>query len=196
VSLRLFAAVDLPDPAREQMRAGLQALRHALRRPGMDDAFRWVDVANLHLTLRFLGNVADDAVPGVIGAIERGIDTAPEAVALARLGTFPPNGRPRVVHVGVESGLEFLRRLRNQTDAALSSACHWQDDARPFAPHLTLARSRDRARFDAAEFRKIAAAVDWPVVRLDVSHVTLFRSVTLPSGPRYSVLARAALRSS
>jgi 2'-5' RNA ligase len=195
VSARLFVAIDLPAQARAQLAEQIAVLRGRLRRAGLDDAFRWVAPANLHITLRFLGDVADEAVARVVAAMSAPLADAATGLTLARLGTFPGAGRPRIVHVAVEEGSATLGPLRDEVDARLAPLCTWTPETRPFSPHLTLARSRDRAPLESVAFREMMAAESWPPLAFAATEVTLFRSITHATGPEYSVLARAALRS-
>lgn len=194
MSARLFVAADLPDAARAQLVEQTRVLRDTLRAAGLEEAFRWVAAGNLHVTLRFLGDVDDEHVSAVARAFEA-VTAEAQAVTLARPGTFPPRGRPRILHVPVSTGREFLSTLRDHVDRALSPVCRWAPETRPFSPHLTLARSRDRADLDATAFQRILEEAAWPDLEIAVSEVRLFRSITHASGPEYSVLARAALGS-
>ena len=195
MSARLFVAVDVTDAARARLADSAARLRASLRDAGMDGAFRWVAPANLHITLRFLGDVDDAALSAIADAMSGDLNRASGGVTFGRPGTFPPGGRPRVLHAAVASGAPLLGALRDLADARLSGLCTWEPETRPFAPHLTLARARDRAQLDVARFRAVIDAVPWPEVPMEVTRVTLFRSVTRPSGPEYSVLAQSALRS-
>ena len=195
MSVRLFAAVDLPDDVRAAFAPAIDELRAALRKAGMDDSFRWVAVRNLHLTLRFLGNVEDAVAPRVIDAMQAPIACGPGVIELGGLGTFPPRGRPRVLHTPVTAGLDFLRGVRDAVDARLSPVCSWEPEHRPFAPHLTLARGREPGKINRDEFSRLVRQAGWPARAFEVTHITLFSSRTLPAGPEYTVRARTALRS-
>jgi RNA 2',3'-cyclic 3'-phosphodiesterase len=195
VSVRLFAAVDLPDEARGRVAAALRPFRESLAAAGLDGAFRWVAPENLHLTLRFLGAVPDDAAARAIAAMREPLAFEAPRITLGGLGTFPPRGRPRVLHVAVEEGVEALGALRDAVDARLSPLCRWEPETRPFAPHLTLARARDAATVRVDDFARLRADAAWPALAFDAAEVTLFSSKTLPSGPVYTAEARAALRS-
>lgn len=194
MSARLFVAVDLPDAVRARLVEQTRALRTALRAARIEDAFRWVAAENLHVTLRFLGDVDAAAVPDVVHAFET-VTAAAQTVALDRPGAFPPRGRPRVLHVRVSAGGEFLAMLRDRVDRALAPVWRWEPETRPFSPHLTLARSRERADLDPAVFHRLLEGAAWPALESAVTDVRLFRSITHASGPEYSVLARAALGS-
>lgn len=195
MSVRLFAAVDLTDDARARVAEALGRLRADLRRADLDGAFKWVAVPNLHITLRFLGNVDEQAAARVIDVMHQPLDVGPASIVLDGLGTFPPKGRPRVLHCGCGDGADLLGALRSRVDARLRDICSWEEERRPFAPHLTLARGREGGGFDLPRFREILDHASWPAVSLPVEHVTLFSSRTLPAGPEYTARARAALRS-
>ena len=102
--VRLFAAVELPDPARAAIEAATQRLRTTL--PGL----RWVPAENLHLTLVFLGWVDPDQLDPIRAELE--VAAAPAAPFRARLGAagrFPDRGAPRVVWFGFTSGVGGAR---------------------------------------------------------------------------------------
>lgn len=196
MSIRLFLAIDLPAEARARVVAARDQLRRTLREAGMDDGFRWVAPENLHLTLRFLGDVPDDAATLVKAAMQKPLDRSAVRITLGALGVFPPRGRPRVLHVQVDEGAPELSALRDALDTRLAPLCRWERETRPFAPHLTLGRGRDRAAVDPDAFLRVREAAPWPAVSFDASRVTLFSSRTLSTGPEYTAEAEAALRSS
>lgn len=202
MSQRLFVAVDLSTGARAAIRDATAALRRRLSAIESEDAFRWVAPENLHLTLRFLGNVEDEAAARVREAMQAPIDVAPFVIVLRELGTFPPRGTPRVLYVALADGLESMRALRDAVDRRLAPLCTWEAETRPYTPHLTLARfnagpkgTRRPAKFNPVEFSRLIADIAWPEVRFEATQATLFSSITRPSGPMYTAEARAALRS-
>lgn len=195
MTLRLFTAIELSPEARDQIARAAEDLRQTFRNANMDDAFRWVDAGNLHLTLRFLGNIEHEAAGRMCQAMREPIARAPISITLGRLGTFPSRGRPRVLHAAVEQGADDMSRLRDEVDARFAPLCSWQPETRPFAPHLTLARARDTAKFNPVDFSRLLESVEWPAVSFRASAVTLFSSRTLPSGPEYTPEERAELRS-
>ena len=180
--MRLFLAVELPPVVREQL-ASLQA---ALR--ATCGGWRWVRAENIHLTLRFLGEL--DAA-GDAACREAWREAAGQfrrfRVRLEEMGRFPASGRPRVLWVGVRA--EPPNRLL-QLAGALEEAARrrgFEPEARPYRPHLTLARAGPRPRLpdlDRVEPGP-AAAVD---------EVVLFQSRLGPGGARYTALDRIALR--
>jgi len=138
VTRRLFVAAWLPPGAAEEAAEVIGRLREH----GAEA--RWVPRGNLHVTLRFLGDVDEDLVPVTADAlppVARGI--APFALRLAGLGTFPPRGEPRVAWIGVDAGLEELGRLAVRTEKALLQAGVLPaPDPRPFRAHVTVGRPK------------------------------------------------------
>lgn len=143
-SPRLFVALMLgAEPGEEVAAAARAALGgEAAAREG----FRLPRPDGLHLTLFFLGPVAGERVPGLRTALARGLDGAPAPrLRLARAGAFPRPGRERVLWVGVEDrGAGELGRLHARVLDAVEAAGFDAalDRARPFRPHVTVARPR------------------------------------------------------
>lgn len=136
--LRLFVALPVPADAAER----LASLRAEL--PGA----RWLARENYHLTLRFLGDVDEAAVPVLTEALAR-VTMRPLRVELDAVGVFPSLRRPRVFVARGAAGLA-LERLQARVERAVVEA-GFEPDARPFRPHVTLARLRrpDRAALAA-----------------------------------------------
>jgi 2'-5' RNA ligase len=182
--VRSFVAVLLPEP----VRAGLAAVSAELhgRAPGL----AWVRVDNLHLTLRFLGEVevatlgkVQEAVAVAAGAV------SPFSVTLGGLGGFPSGRAPRVVWAGVVSGGAGLGALHAALEAALV-ARGIPGDRRAFHPHVTLARARD-PRGAGRLASLLGEGPSFGEVRVTALH--LMRAELHPRGARYSVLTEALL---
>jgi len=127
--LRTFVSLSVPDEVVDElswMQAGL---------PGA----RWVEADNLHLTLRFVGEVEGHVFEAIARALE-GVSVPPFSLTLAGLGHFPPRGQPRNVWAGVAPS-ESLMRLRERVERAVVSA-GVAPERRKFHPHVTLARLR------------------------------------------------------
>jgi RNA 2',3'-cyclic 3'-phosphodiesterase len=126
------------------------ALEAALRKvvaelpPHLNSAgvFRWVPTGNLHLTLKFLGEIAEERVPRVVGAAQEVAGRAtPFPITLGGVGAFPSPKRPQVVWVGVAQGADRLSELARDLDVTLYRV-EFPKDSRPFRPHLTIARAK------------------------------------------------------
>lgn len=134
--VRVFIAVPL-DPKLRDAAAGL---RHHLN--VSSDTIRWVPPDNLHLTLKFLGEIAERRLAKVAEvAREVARRTAPFTISLTGAGAFPSARRPQVVWVGVREGAEALVVLARDLDGSLHRL-KFPRERRPFRPHLTVARAR------------------------------------------------------
>ena len=184
---RLFIAVDIDEPTREQIASIASGLR------GRVDArtkASWVRPERMHLTLHFFGSVEAPIEERVRAVLAQPIAEPVFDVSFEGLGFFPERGSPRVLWLGIHDGASALRRVHAVLDRRLASGPRVADE-RPFAPHLTLARFRDRApRAQIAEIGRIPARAG--PARID--RVTLYESRLSPAGPAYLPLAEAPLR--
>jgi 2'-5' RNA ligase len=166
----------------------------AARRALGDDAtrIRWVQMAGLHVTLRFLGPTPMDQTGVVADALDRAAaGVGPFDVRIAGAGSFPAPDRPRALWLGIVAGAETLGTIASAFERELSAA-GWPVESRPFRPHLTIARTDGVSDGPAA-----AAALERAAASLQAAfradRVVLYRS-HLGSGPaRYESLHETAL---
>ena len=137
--MRLFVAINFPAPLRE----GIWTASTALRDAGLP--VRWVDLAALHLTLKFLGSVAPQRTPEIVSGLEAATrQTRPFTLPLGGFGAFPSMERPRVIWVGCE-GVPQLELLQHAVEVEMERL-GFEVEGRPFHPHLTLGRVERDAR--------------------------------------------------
>ncbi len=127
--LRLFVALDPPDSAR------LSLVRLCNGVPGA----KWVPPDQLHLTLRFIGEVDNGTFADIADALAA-VSVAPFSLRLSGVGHFPPRGAPKVLWAGVDDGVPAAR-LHDEIETRLRRL-GLAPDSRKFAPHVTLARLR------------------------------------------------------
>ncbi|HET6923760.1 MAG TPA: RNA 2',3'-cyclic phosphodiesterase, partial [Anaeromyxobacteraceae bacterium] len=141
MNLRLFVALDPPEPVRRRIAAMQLELRRAAGRHA--DQVRWVAPEDVHLTLQFLGAVPEErleALRGALAALAR--QARPLALELKGAGGFPSARRPRVVWVGVGGEIAPLADLAAGLGRRLAPLGFPPED-RPLSPHLTLGRARE-----------------------------------------------------
>jgi len=185
---RLFVGVPLPDDAARAVAEVVGAVRGQALPTGARDV-RWVRLDGLHLTLRFLGPTPDELVDPTaeaVIAVARAAD-GPIELELTGAGTFPRAARPRTLWVGVGGATEALATLAANTEAALV-ATGWTPDARPFRPHLTLARS-DGVSVGPLVAERLVVAMRERSIPCPIDRLGLFESVTGNGPARYLPVA-------
>ena len=184
--VRAFIAIELPPTIRRSL---WEIERSIQNRPTRN--IKWVPEGNIHLTLKFLGDVPVSQVPDIAAVVEKvASGTRPLHLAVVGLGAFPSQSQPRVLWAGLEGDTEALVSLAAGIDAALTGL-GFPREARPFTPHLTLARVRPEAPLD--EKRGIGEALASSQLpgglEFVADSVTLMKSVLRPEGASYSRLA-------
>ncbi len=185
--MRLFFGVF--PPPRVQQAVG--AVIETLRRPG--DGISWVKEDNLHYTLRFMGELGED---GARRAAEAAFEAAAKVrvfeAALVGFGSFPNPRHARVLWAGMAEGAEPLTSLAFALEAALAHRGFVRAE-RPFAPHLTIGRVRQRDQDWSARLAEARLApADG---RFTVERLCLVQSTLSPKGSIYQVRADAPLAS-
>jgi RNA 2',3'-cyclic 3'-phosphodiesterase len=190
--VRLFAGIDLDAPVRSAAAAATDHLRAELPRVDPDFAARWIPPANLHITLWFLGEVADEAATAVVAALRQPFPTASFPLVLRGCGAFPRSGPPRVLWVGVSRGAPEMRALYGELADRLVPL-GFPREPRPYSPHLTVARVKASGRGTARAVRQLLAETAADCGTSAVTAVTLFRSRLSPRGAAYEPILRVPL---
>lgn len=183
--MRLFLAVE-PDRA---ARAGLTALLTAVQNALGDvaSAIRWTAPANVHVTLHFLGELDQARSTAVRTALGDRIVRPAFDVETGGLGVFPHGGSPKVVWLSIGAGAAGLTAVYDELAARLRRGGIATEE-RPFTPHLTLGRVRDRERRRARTLRERLDAIRPEPVRWQAREVVLFRSDLSGPVPRHEPL--------
>lgn len=184
--VRTFIAVELPEHLKRQVDKLIVSLKP------LAEGVRWVKAANLHFTLRFLGNIERDSVPSLAEQIRKDLgDITPFSICLRSLGCFPNMRRPRVIWLGTSGDEENFKVLANEVESACRR-CGYDKADKPFSPHLTIGRVKfpkglealienlQKTQFKSDEFR--------------VDEVVIFKSDLSPRGPTYTPMAKVALK--
>jgi RNA 2',3'-cyclic 3'-phosphodiesterase len=199
--IRAFLAVELGDILRKQIAQVQQDLKQRLSREASKDVrISWVPPASIHLTIKFLGDIAEQLVDPMRAAIEQAMkEHRPIHIPLERLGAFPRPQQPRVLWVGAseqwEQG-EDAKRLAG-FHRAIEDCCGTFDcapEARPLSPHLTLARIKEGERHVGQALAK-SGVMDRPIAlgSLALGSVVLIKSELRPTGSVYTKLWEIAL---
>lgn len=168
--MRIFVALSLPDDIRQDLCAVMGGVEGA----------RWQTDAQLHMTLRFIGNVPDPVVRDVDATLSA-IDFAPFDVQVQGVGLFGKPHHPRALWAGVRDSAE-LRHLQKKIEAALVRM-GLPDEPRKFTPHITLARFGNRSASRVDRFLAEQGGLSLPP--FTVSSMTLFESTLAHTGAIY-----------
>jgi 2'-5' RNA ligase len=183
--IRTFICIDVSP----SIKSRLAALQDELRK--LDASVSWVKPANIHLTLKFLGDAPVAKLPQVIEAVRRVCDAASRfEVEASGAGCFPSPRKPNVLWVGLVHLPEALLSLQRKLEEALEAE-GFARETKPFKPHLTIGRIRQprNAQFVAAELLKGGFATEC----FPADEVIVMRSNLTPRGALYTPLATILL---
>ena len=183
--MRLFLAIELDDAAREQLIAAQRAMEPFLGKASLTKP------ANLHLTLKFLGEVESRRAEALRESLAK--VRGPAGIELAAVGVecFPTRGPVRIVAAELGGQVEALSAVH----AAIEQRCRFlgfERETRAYRPHVTLARARPTLPPATRQCRAEATQTLWPGPALLVKEFVLVQSVLKPAGAEYSVVARFA----
>jgi RNA 2',3'-cyclic 3'-phosphodiesterase len=183
--IRAFVAIQIDPKTVENISAAVARLKTQM--PGV----RWVAQENIHLTLKFLGEVDEARVDPIARSLEDAIRPFPRFIINAKgLGVFPDLKRPRIVWVGLIS--RRLSALASAVERAFESL-GFEPEKRDFAPHLTIGRWRDSKGSKRSLVEAIENWKDYEFGQSVVEKAILFQSVLKPEGAVYQVLRAVAL---
>ncbi len=179
--IRAFLAIELPD----SLRPGLAQVQGELKRSRAE--VRWVPVGNIHLTMKFFGNVPDDEIGSLtLAAREVAAAAAPFQLQVTGAGAFPSSKAPRVVWVGLGGDVVPLTQLFYRLEKAFATL-GYLPEGRAFNPHLTLGRVKSPVnRERLAKMLEKLPPLSWPP--FTVKELILFQSVLSPQGSKYTPL--------
>jgi 2'-5' RNA ligase len=188
--LRAFIAVEIPIEIRQNIQKETAILRREI-----GGLVRWVSAENMHLTLKFLGDISPSSVEFLIQMLRNEAETVSGfSFQLTGLGSFPSLRRPRVIYAGIQApaGLVALQRGIESASRRLGH----EPEERPFSPHLTLGRVKQNVTAD--EQQKIRRVMDGTQVDVlgtaRVDSVHLYKSELKPGGSVYTRLYSAPLK--
>jgi len=189
--VRSFIAIELPD----ELKVGLAQLEAQLKL-GKPSSVKWVDPSGIHLTLKFLGNIAVGRISAITKAMEEATrELSPFQLKVTGLGVFPNLKRVQVAWVGIGGEVDKLGQLQQRIESNLVPL-GFAAESRRFTPHLTLARLRDQASADERQrFGQLISSTKFEAVyTIKVDSLNLMRSQLTREGAIYSRLSSVGLR--
>jgi 2'-5' RNA ligase len=188
--MRTFIAIELP----KEIKDALSKLQQQLKSTQAD--VKWVAPENIHLTLKFLGEVEDKNLESIIKIINELAKNYPSFLArIFSIGAFPKLNYPRVIWVGIDKGDDRIKEIANELENRIAKL-GIPKESRPFSSHITIGRTRstlNRERL-AQELNKLTEEFGQENLEFSVAKITLYKSILTPKGPIYEVLNEAHLR--
>jgi 2'-5' RNA ligase len=181
--LRTFIAIDLPIGVQDALGRFEKELQTA------SAPIAWVKPERIHLTLKFLGDVAPDRIPEIQKSLEQVAGTtSPFRLKASGCGAFPSIKQMRVIWVGLQGDEASLNLLQREVEEAMVELGFKRED-RPFKPHLTVGRVKGRQHLRIVQ-DLLMARQGFDAEAFDVTEVVLYKSELRPEGARYTPLFR------
>ena len=184
---RVFIAVEIEN---EDVLRKLINFKDSLEATGAE--LKVVEDENIHLTIRFIGEVPQDTVKMIQDKMKILKDIPAFTMYVKGVGAFPSVSRPRVIWAGIISGIEQLKEIRRRIESDLRKL-GIKPDTHEFVPHITLARVKGRRNIDRV-IKMINAYQDYDFGETSVTKVKLKRSILRPQGPLYMDLYEVQLK--
>jgi len=185
-SWRVFCAIELPQTARRLVLAHIARLKEKVPYAKAS----WARDTNLHLTLKFLGEIPATSVTDFSKAVSLAVtQVQPFLIRFEQTGFFPTHGQPRVLWIGINDLPAQLSKLHARIEEE-SARAGFAKETRPFHPHLTIARVRhaDNARALTVAHKQM----EFDPVEIAVAELLVIRSELSSEGSKYTVVSRHA----
>jgi 2'-5' RNA ligase len=187
-SWRVFCAVELP----AEVHARLEDHILKLRQEVPDAAASWSRVENIHLTLKFFGNVEVKRIARISEAAERVVKQfSTFQIGVGETGVFPRPSRPQVLWIGVSDPSGQLSALQDKFENECA-ADRFEKEDRAYRPHLTIARLRKPE--GARQLADAHLQMKFEQIEVELKELVVFRSELSPKGSKYTVISAADLR--
>lgn len=188
-SIRTFVAVELSPRVLHRAGSLIDLLRVA------DAKVNWVRPQQMHLTLKFLGDVPDTETPDICRVVSRvAREFEPFEIICRGAGAFPNAERPRTLWIGIQDGADELKALQSALDEALKKELGFAKEPRGFHPHLTIGRVKHASPEGYEELaRLLAEHEDFDADLASIDELVTFASFLDRKGPSHDALGTAAL---
>lgn len=188
--MRTFIAIELP----KEIQSFLSSLQQELKNTGAD--VRWVEPKNIHLTLKFLGEVDEENLSKINSILEDATkDKTSFNIRLAYVGAFPKISFPRVLWAGIDKGEREAKMIATLLEEKLEKI-GFPKENRPFSSHITIGRVKSTLNRDklVQGLKNLENYFSAKNAQFSVSKITLFKSTLTPKGPIYDILKEANLK--
>ena len=183
--MRTFIAIELPEGIKRKISEVQEPLKKT-------DAFvSWVKPKNIHVTLKFLGEVPEEKIEEVFLATEKALEGAkPFSMSLKGMGGFPNLRRPRVIWIGAGSGQEELSGLAKRIEEEMEEI-GFPRERRKFSAHFTIGRVKSPRNVE--QLAQLVESTDFQTEEIQVTEVVVMKSQLDPAGAIYTPLKKVRL---
>lgn len=188
--MRTFIAIELP----EEIKDTLARLQEQLKSSGAN--VKWAAPQNIHLTLKFLGEIDENKLDGVKQVIDEAVaDKTSFQARISSLGAFPKIDFPRIIWVGIDLGDKETKSIAKDLEDGLTKINIPKED-RPFSSHVTLGRVRSNLNRErlVKGLKEAQGKFGEKSLEFSVTKIILFKSTLTPKGPVYEILKEGALK--
>ena len=186
--VRLFYALELADNLKESIRALIFPYSNS------SSAIKWIKPENLHLTLRFLGNVSDNTVPVLVSILESiAMEEKSFLISLRNTGVFPSLRKPSVLWIGIDKGAGECKKISTVLNNRLTEI-GLTEESRIFKPHITIGRSKKNVppqHLAHLYERIIKESADRFIGACQMDSILLIKSTLTREGPIYTTVAKS-----
>lgn len=188
--MRAFIAIELP----QEIKDYFKNLQDKLKTCGAD--VKWVEPVNIHLTLKFLGEISEPQTKEII-KIMGNVSSAKPAfdITLGSLGAFPGITSPRVIWVGIDAGAQESKQIAQELEDRLCRLGIPKDE-KGFSAHITIARTKSAFNITALiqDLKNMAGIMPEEKLRFKAAKISLIKSTLTPKGPLYEPLQDTSLK--
>ncbi|HLB59549.1 MAG TPA: RNA 2',3'-cyclic phosphodiesterase [Bdellovibrionota bacterium] len=179
--MRAFLAIELPDQVKDEL-VRLQELIQ------IDGKIKFVERENLHLTLKFFGEVTDEQVEKINLSLKE-IKFSPIKTSLKEVGSYPPKQNPRVIWVGLDPSEQIIK-LQKEVEKKLQPL-GFPEEERAFSAHITIGRVKFAK--NPKQVKEILATLTVETIGLQIKDFCFKKSTLTPKGSTYEDLAKFPL---
>ena len=183
--IRTFIAIELPVEVKQAARQIQNRLRESI------EGIRWVKHENIHLSVKFLGNVEENRINDIAAAVKNAVkDISVMILKTGHLGIFPNEKRPRILWLGIEGDVREFIRMSKNCESELAKL-GYEKDAREIKPHITVGRIRSSKKQKGL----VTILKDIPIESIEfrADALKLMRSELNPNGAVYTNLRSVKL---
>ncbi|MFW6287174.1 MAG: RNA 2',3'-cyclic phosphodiesterase [bacterium] len=192
--MRLFIAINLTDEIKDDINNQLIDLKRELS----TFSLKWVKAENMHITLKFLGDVSEDKLKILYNKMDQAAEIIKQqSVKTGEIAAFPHLGYPRILYLGLQERNEELIKLHSLLEDSLQSA-GFKHDKNTYTPHITLARTKRSTDMKKLSYRlktylqgehkKI------PTKSINIEKIFLMKSILRKEGPIYQEIYSSVLQ--